>query len=119
MQESVLEAALITSWVSRIRHSGLSRAGSSPLSSSTITFSLYQDIIEGLGDFTMIRSPAKCAARRTGFLKEGEIFCSVVDDRVIQPIVGAGLIISRCPALHPGDVQLVNAVLPPTRLPTP
>jgi RNA dependent RNA polymerase len=49
----------------------------------------------------------------TGYLREGEIFCSVVEDGVPQYITGKDLIVSRAPALHPGDVQLVEGVMPP------
>ncbi|TVY55116.1 RNA-dependent RNA polymerase 2 [Lachnellula cervina] len=49
----------------------------------------------------------------TGYLREGEIFCSVVEDGVPRYITGRNLIISRAPALHPGDVQLVDGVMPP------
>lgn len=49
----------------------------------------------------------------TGYLREGEIFCSVVEDGVPRHIVGKNLIVSRAPALHPGDVQLVEGVEPP------
>jgi hypothetical protein len=53
----------------------------------------------------------------TGWLKEGEIFCSVVEDGVVRYITGNNLIVSRAPALHPGDVQLVHAVMPPRNSP--
>jgi hypothetical protein len=49
----------------------------------------------------------------TGFLKEGQIFCVVIEDGIPHYIVGKNLIISRAPALHPGDVQLVEGVMPP------
>ncbi|TVY46699.1 putative RNA-dependent RNA polymerase [Lachnellula occidentalis] len=49
----------------------------------------------------------------TGYLREGEIFCSVVEDGVPKYITGKNLIISRAPALHPGDVQLADGVMPP------
>ena len=49
----------------------------------------------------------------TGFLEEGQIYCSVMVDGTRQCIVGHNLIISRAPALHPGDVQLVQGVVPP------
>jgi hypothetical protein len=53
----------------------------------------------------------------TGFLKEGEIFCSVIVDGVMKILTGNDMIISRAPALHPGDVQLANAVMPPANSP--
>ncbi|KAL1965248.1 hypothetical protein VTN77DRAFT_6002 [Rasamsonia byssochlamydoides] len=47
----------------------------------------------------------------TGILNEGEIFCPVLSDRSYREIlVRKDVIITRSPALHPGDVQLVNAV---------
>jgi hypothetical protein len=50
----------------------------------------------------------------TGFLKEGQVYCVVKDEYgSLQVIVGKNLIISRAPALHPGDVQLVEGVMPP------
>ncbi|KAE9382198.1 RdRP-domain-containing protein [Stipitochalara longipes BDJ] len=49
----------------------------------------------------------------TGFLKEGQIYCSATVDGVSQAILGKGLIVTRAPALHPGDVQLAEGVMPP------
>jgi hypothetical protein len=49
----------------------------------------------------------------TGFLEEGQIFCAVLEDDRPYYIVGKDLIVSRSPALHPGDVQLVEGVMPP------
>lgn len=50
----------------------------------------------------------------TGFLKEGQIYCVIKDEHgVRQAITGKNLIISRAPALHPGDVQLAEGVMPP------
>ncbi|TVY82362.1 RNA-dependent RNA polymerase [Lachnellula suecica] len=49
----------------------------------------------------------------TGYLREGEIFCSVVEDGIPKYITGKDLIVSRAPALHPGDVQLAEGVMPP------
>ncbi|KAL2007317.1 hypothetical protein VTN00DRAFT_8755 [Thermoascus crustaceus] len=47
----------------------------------------------------------------TGILNEGEIFCSVLSDTFHREIlVHKKVIITRSPALHPGDIQLVNAV---------
>lgn len=48
----------------------------------------------------------------TGELQEGEVFCTVVVDGKRQIVTGTDLLISRSPALHPGDVQVVNAVEP-------
>ena len=45
----------------------------------------------------------------TGFLQEGQIYCSVYN--ADGPLILTGdVAITRCPALHPGDVQCVNAV---------
>lgn len=49
----------------------------------------------------------------TNFLKEGEVFCSVIVDRKVQVVLGTDIIVSRSPALHPGDVQVANGVQPP------
>lgn len=49
----------------------------------------------------------------TGFLEEGQIYCSVTVDGISSALVRRGLIISRAPALHPGDVQLADGVMPP------
>lgn len=39
----------------------------------------------------------------TEYLEEGQIFCSVIVDGVPNCLVGKDLIVSRAPALHPGD----------------
>lgn len=50
----------------------------------------------------------------TGVLKEGQVYCVVKNESgTLQAITGENLIISRAPALHPGDVQLVEGVMPP------
>jgi hypothetical protein len=49
----------------------------------------------------------------TGFLEEGQIYCSVTIEGKSQAIVGKDLIVTRAPALHPGDVQLADGVMPP------
>ncbi|MCJ1395918.1 hypothetical protein MMC18_008804 [Xylographa bjoerkii] len=48
----------------------------------------------------------------TGFLREGEVYCPIINDITgkREVLVGASVAITRSPALHPGDVQLVNAV---------
>ncbi|KAL9584990.1 MAG: hypothetical protein Q9212_001787 [Teloschistes hypoglaucus] len=43
------------------------------------------------------------------FLKEGQIYCSVKNEKTGLILTGR-VIITRCPALHPGDVQPVDAV---------
>ncbi|OCL15167.1 RdRP-domain-containing protein [Glonium stellatum] len=51
----------------------------------------------------------------TGYLKEGEIYCVTVNRKGgRRVIIRHRVIITRSPALHPGDVQLVKAVdVPP------
>jgi len=46
------------------------------------------------------------------FLEEGQIYCSVMVDGKSQAIIGKDLIVTREPALHPGDVQLAEGVMP-------
>lgn len=47
----------------------------------------------------------------TGYLKEGEIFCCFLSPLGHREIlVRRNVAITRSPALHPGDIQLVNAV---------
>jgi hypothetical protein len=53
----------------------------------------------------------------TGFLDEGQVYCSVTVDGVSRAILGENLIITRAPALHPGDVQLAEGVMPPAGSP--
>ncbi|KAL9009961.1 MAG: hypothetical protein Q9173_005055 [Seirophora scorigena] len=45
----------------------------------------------------------------TGYLKEGEIYCSVHNEKGGMVLTGR-VIVTRCPALHPGDVQYVSAI---------
>ncbi|KAE9375996.1 rna-dependent rna polymeras-like protein [Stipitochalara longipes BDJ] len=49
----------------------------------------------------------------TDFLQEGQIFCTFMDGKVKKNLVGKNLVITRSPALHPGDIQLVEGVTPP------
>lgn len=46
----------------------------------------------------------------TGVLEEGQIFCMVDTDDRPKVVTGKDLLITRSPALHPGDIQLVTAV---------
>ncbi|KAI5292767.1 hypothetical protein KEM52_006081 [Ascosphaera acerosa] len=47
----------------------------------------------------------------TGYLKENEIYCAMTnEDGVTQVLVRDNVVITRSPALHPGDIQVVNAV---------
>ncbi|KAL9027908.1 MAG: hypothetical protein Q9196_003644 [Gyalolechia fulgens] len=45
----------------------------------------------------------------TDYLEEGQIYCSVENERTGLVLTGR-VVITRCPALHPGDVQYVDAV---------
>ena len=45
----------------------------------------------------------------SGFLKEGEIYCYTHDELGPRLLTGK-VVVTRCPALHPGDVQCVTAV---------
>ena len=49
----------------------------------------------------------------TGILEEGQIFCIIDMGGRGRVITGERVIISRSPALHPGDVQLATAVTVP------
>ncbi|KAI9048250.1 hypothetical protein LZ554_008045 [Drepanopeziza brunnea f. sp. 'monogermtubi'] len=53
----------------------------------------------------------------TGFLKEGEIFCVGVEEGVKNVITSERLVITRAPALSPGDVRTAKAVMPPPESP--
>ena len=46
----------------------------------------------------------------TGHLESGQVYIPVNQNGVTSPIIQNRILISRAPALHPGDVQLVNAV---------
>lgn len=45
----------------------------------------------------------------TGFLNEGQIYCSVQNEKSALVLTGP-VVITRSPAMHPGDVQCVTAV---------
>jgi len=53
----------------------------------------------------------------TGDIEEGQIFCIVEIDGEPKVITGKDLIITRSPALHPGDIQQVTAVTVPNDSP--
>ncbi|CAG8983895.1 hypothetical protein HYALB_00005534 [Hymenoscyphus albidus] len=53
----------------------------------------------------------------TGFLEEGQIYCAVIVDGVVKHIVAKNIIVSRAPALHPGDCTIVEGVMPPAGSP--
>jgi RNA dependent RNA polymerase len=46
----------------------------------------------------------------TGVLAEGQVFCTFTESKKKNVLVGKNLVITRSPALHPGDVQLVEAI---------
>ncbi len=46
----------------------------------------------------------------TNFLKEGQVFCTYTKGGKKKQLVGQRMVITRPPALHPGDVQIVDAV---------
>ncbi|KAL9594745.1 MAG: hypothetical protein Q9219_006857 [cf. Caloplaca sp. 3 TL-2023] len=52
----------------------------------------------------------------TDYLEEGQIYCSVQNEKSGEILTGRA-VITRCPALHPGDVQYVEAVDVPTDSP--
>jgi len=49
----------------------------------------------------------------TGFIEEGQVYCCFMEGSSKKHLVGKNLVITRSPALHPGDIQLVQAVAPP------
>lgn len=49
----------------------------------------------------------------TGYLKANEIFCTREVDGSSQVLVEDRVLVTRSPALHPGDVQICRAVKPP------
>ncbi|KAK3314501.1 RNA dependent RNA polymerase-domain-containing protein [Apodospora peruviana] len=51
----------------------------------------------------------------TGYLKEGEVFVTydTMDGRHDDPPDDCDIIVTRSPALHPGDIQLARNVIPP------
>lgn len=54
----------------------------------------------------------------TDYLKEGQVFCTYNDENgQAQILVQKSVLVSRAPALHSGDVQLVEAVKPPRTSP--
>ena len=53
----------------------------------------------------------------TGLLEEGQIFCIVEEEGSAKVIARKNLVISRSPALHPGDVRTVTGVRVPANSP--
>ena len=49
----------------------------------------------------------------TGYLKANEIYCSREVDGFNEVLVEKRVLVTRSPALHPGDVQICSAVEPP------
>ena len=52
----------------------------------------------------------------TGILNDGEIYCTITKDGKKNAIVG-NVVITRSPALHPGDITCVEAVAVPENSP--
>lgn len=48
----------------------------------------------------------------TGFLEERQIYCALQSTIILGDVV-----VTRCPALHPGDVQCVQAIKVPDASP--
>lgn len=46
----------------------------------------------------------------TNFLKEGQVFCTYTKGGKKKTLIGQRVVITRAPALHPGDIQIVDAV---------
>lgn len=53
----------------------------------------------------------------TDTLAEGEVFCSWIDKKGRGDQAAGVVVVARSPALHPGDVQVVTAITPPTDSP--
>ena len=45
----------------------------------------------------------------TGFLQEGQVYCPVQDEKESNVLTGS-VVVTRSPALHPGDIQVADAV---------
>ena len=45
----------------------------------------------------------------TGLLQEGQVYCCVENPEGTLILTGS-VVVTRCPALHPGDVQCVDAI---------
>lgn len=53
----------------------------------------------------------------TGFLEEGQIFCTFTDEGKDSSILTGSVVVTRSPALHPGDVQCLSAINVPADSP--
>ncbi|MCJ1312216.1 hypothetical protein MMC25_005890 [Agyrium rufum] len=53
----------------------------------------------------------------TGYLKEGQVYCTVKSKKSRSYILTGRVVVTRSPALHPGDVQLADAVRVPVSSP--
>jgi hypothetical protein len=54
----------------------------------------------------------------SNYLQEGQIYCSAQHGEETAPSILTGdVVITRCPALHPGDVRVVTAVDVPPKSP--
>ena len=46
----------------------------------------------------------------TGYLEEGQIYCVTATDTKKRNVLRGPVAVTRCPALHPGDIQVAQAV---------
>lgn len=60
----------------------------------------------------------------TGFLEEGQVFVQIDTDQprgnhgeVVKGVLQGPIVITRSPCMHPGDVQLAEAIAPPRNSP--
>ena len=53
----------------------------------------------------------------TNYLEEGQIFCVTATDNKKRRILRGKVAVTRCPALHPGDIQIAQAVDAPPESP--
>lgn len=50
----------------------------------------------------------------TGFLDEGQVYCTVITEEKKGLVLTGSVVVTRSPALHPGDVQWATAIdVPP------
>lgn len=50
----------------------------------------------------------------TGFLDEGQVYCTVITEEKKDLVLTGSVVVTRSPALHPGDVQCATAIdVPP------
>ena len=49
----------------------------------------------------------------TNYLKEGQVFCTFQTDSISKKFLTGRVVVTRPPALHPGDIQTAQAVMVP------